>query len=90
MSVSRRNFLKTAGIVAGSALVSPAVVDVPVPLDSPTSWKATAGVMKDTVILGGYQDVAFDFVADDPGMTLFHCHQQLRMDSGFMALSDYV
>jgi FtsP/CotA-like multicopper oxidase with cupredoxin domain len=35
------------------------------------------------------EDVEFDFVADNPGMTLFHCHQQLHMDFGFMALFDY-
>ena len=52
--------------------------------------KPTAGVMKDVVMLGGYQEVAFDFVATDPGMTLFHCHQQLHMDFGFMTLFDYV
>jgi FtsP/CotA-like multicopper oxidase with cupredoxin domain len=52
--------------------------------------KATAGVMKDVVMLGGYQELEFDFVADDPGMTLFHCHQQLHMDFGFMTLFDYV
>lgn len=52
--------------------------------------KATAGVMKDVVMLGGYQEVAFDFVANNPGMTLFHCHQQLHMDFGFMTLFDYV
>ena len=52
--------------------------------------KATAGVMKDVVMLGGYQEVAFDFVANDPGMTLFHCHQQLHMDFGFLTLFDYV
>jgi hypothetical protein len=50
--------------------------------------KATAGVMKDVVMLGGHQEVAFDFVANDPGMTLFHCHQQLHMDCGFMTLFD--
>ena len=50
----------------------------------------TAGVMKDVVMLGGYQELSFDFVADDPGMTLFHCHQQLHMDFGFMTLFDYV
>ena len=31
----------------------------------------------------------FDFVADNPGPTLFHCHQQLHMDFGFMALFRY-
>jgi FtsP/CotA-like multicopper oxidase with cupredoxin domain len=51
--------------------------------------KPTAGVMKDVVMLGGYQEVAFDFVADNPGRTLFHCHQQLHMDFGLMALFDY-
>lgn len=30
------------------------------------------------------------FAADNPGLTLFHCHQQLRMDYGFMTLFDYV
>jgi FtsP/CotA-like multicopper oxidase with cupredoxin domain len=52
--------------------------------------KNTAGVMKDVVMLGGYQGLAFDFVANDPGMTLFHCHQQLHMDFGFMTLFDYI
>ena len=51
--------------------------------------KATAGVMKDVVMLGGYQEVEVDFVANNPGRTLFHCHQQLHMDFGFMALFDY-
>ena len=50
----------------------------------------TAGVMKDVVMLNGYQEAEIDFVADNPGMTLFHCHQQLHMDFGFMALFDYV
>ena len=51
--------------------------------------KPTAGVMKDVVMLGGFQEVEFDFVADNPGPTLFHCHQQLHMDFGFMAMVDY-
>lgn len=51
--------------------------------------KATAGVMKDVVMLGGFQELSFDFVADNPGLTLFHCHQQLHMDFGFMALFKY-
>jgi FtsP/CotA-like multicopper oxidase with cupredoxin domain len=52
--------------------------------------KPTAGVIKDVVMLGGFQEIEFDFVADNPGRTLFHCHQQLHMDFGFMALFDYV
>ena len=51
--------------------------------------KPTSGVIKDVVMLGGYQELAFDFVADNPGKTLFHCHQQLHMDFGFMALFRY-
>ena len=50
---------------------------------------STAGVLKDVVMLGGYQTVEADFTADNPGRTLFHCHQQLHMDFGFMALFDY-
>lgn len=52
--------------------------------------KPTASVIKDVVMLGGFQEAEFDFVADNPGRTLFHCHQQLHMDFGFMALFDYV
>ena len=48
-----------------------------------------AGVTKDVVMLGGYQRLEVDFVADNPGLTLFHCHQQLHMDFGFMTLFDY-
>ena len=51
--------------------------------------KPTAGVIKDVVMLGGFQELEFDFVADNPGLTLFHCHQQLHMDFGFMALFNY-
>jgi FtsP/CotA-like multicopper oxidase with cupredoxin domain len=52
--------------------------------------RPTAGVMKDVVMLGGYQEIEVDFTADNPGLTLFHCHQQLHMDFGFMTLLDYV
>lgn len=51
--------------------------------------KPTAGIVKDVVMLGGFQEVEFDFVAENLGLTLYHCHQQLHMDSGFMALFDY-
>jgi FtsP/CotA-like multicopper oxidase with cupredoxin domain len=49
----------------------------------------TSGVMKDVVMVGGYQEVEVDFIADNPGLTLFHCHQQLHMDFGFMTLFEY-
>ncbi len=52
--------------------------------------KATSGATKDVVMVGGYQEVEVDFVAGNPGLTLFHCHQQLHMDFGFMSLFDCV
>lgn len=45
--------------------------------------------MKDVVMPGGFQEAEIDFVADNPGDPLFHCHQQLHMDFGFMALFKY-
>ncbi|MEO6960871.1 MAG: multicopper oxidase domain-containing protein [Puia sp.] len=50
----------------------------------------TAGIIKDVVMLGGFQEMDIDFTANNPGLTLFHCHMQLHMDFGFMALFDYV
>ncbi len=52
--------------------------------------KPTRGVMKDTVMLNGFGHVAVEFVANNPGTTLFHCHQQLHMDYGFMTLVEYL
>jgi len=52
--------------------------------------KATSGVMKDTVLLKGFGRAEVEFVANNPGPTLFHCHQQLHMDYGFMTLVEYV
>jgi len=52
--------------------------------------KTQTGILKDVMMLGGYQQAEIDFVADNPGLTLFHCHQQLHMDFGFMTLFDYV
>jgi len=52
--------------------------------------KSTSGVIKDVVMLGGFQEMDIDFTANNPGLTLFHCHMQLHMDFGFMALFDYV
>ena len=51
--------------------------------------KPTSGIRKDTVNIPRRQNAEIDFVADDPGLTLFHCHMQLHMDFGFMALMKY-
>ena len=52
--------------------------------------KATAGVMKDVVVVPAKTQVEVDFTADNPGPTLFHCHQQLHMDYGFMTMIQYL
>jgi FtsP/CotA-like multicopper oxidase with cupredoxin domain len=51
--------------------------------------RATSGVIKDVVVVPAMQQVEVDFTADNPGPTLFHCHQQLHMDYGFMTLLQY-
>ncbi|HTN72266.1 MAG TPA: multicopper oxidase domain-containing protein [Methylomirabilota bacterium] len=51
--------------------------------------KTTSGILKDTVNIPRRQSAEIDLVADDPGLTLYHCHMQLHMDFGFMALMKY-
>jgi FtsP/CotA-like multicopper oxidase with cupredoxin domain len=49
-----------------------------------------SGLMKDVVNILPLQELAVDFVADNPGDSLLHCHQQLHMDYGFMQIVKYV
>jgi FtsP/CotA-like multicopper oxidase with cupredoxin domain len=51
--------------------------------------KPTGGIKKDTVIVPAFGRVTVDLVADQPGLTLFHCHIQQHMDFGFKALFRY-
>jgi FtsP/CotA-like multicopper oxidase with cupredoxin domain len=51
--------------------------------------EATSGVFKDVVVVQAKTAVEVDLVADNPGNTLFHCHQQDHMDNGFMTLFRY-
>jgi FtsP/CotA-like multicopper oxidase with cupredoxin domain len=51
---------------------------------------ATAGVMKDTINMTRFSSVEIDFIADDPGPTLLHCHHQDHQDEGFMGLVTYL
>ena len=51
--------------------------------------KKTSGIRKDTVVVPFYGRAAVDFTADQPGLTLFHCHIQNHMDFGFKALFRY-
>lgn len=47
------------------------------------------GLMKDVINVMPLDTVEVDFVANNPGNTLMHCHQQLHMDYGFMQLIKY-
>ncbi len=48
------------------------------------------GLRKDTVLVEPKSETEVEFVADHPGPSLFHCHQQNHMDMGFMMLFEYV
>jgi len=51
---------------------------------------ATSGVFKDVVVVAPKSQTEVDLIAKNPGLTLFHCHQQMHMDYGFMTLMKYV
>jgi FtsP/CotA-like multicopper oxidase with cupredoxin domain len=48
-----------------------------------------SGVWKDVVIVPAWKQVEIDVLADQPGLSLFHCHQQFHMDMGLMAMMQY-
>jgi FtsP/CotA-like multicopper oxidase with cupredoxin domain len=48
-----------------------------------------SGLRKDVVVVPANRTAEVDFVAANPGATLFHCHQQSHMDFGFMMLFRY-
>jgi FtsP/CotA-like multicopper oxidase with cupredoxin domain len=47
------------------------------------------GLRKDVVLVRSGGTAEVEFVADNPGKTLFHCHQQDHMDRGFMMVFHY-
>ena len=51
--------------------------------------KAASGLIKDTIVVPFYGRAAVEFTANQPGLTLFHCHIQAHMDYGFKALFRY-
>ena len=51
--------------------------------------KKMSGLMKDVINIMPLDTVEIDMVANNPGDTLMHCHQQLHMDYGFMWLLKY-
>jgi FtsP/CotA-like multicopper oxidase with cupredoxin domain len=48
-----------------------------------------SGLFKDVLVVKANTTAEIDFVASNPGATLFHCHQQSHMDFGFMMLFRY-
>ncbi len=48
-----------------------------------------AGLKKDVVLVASKTTAEVEFVANNPGKTLFHCHQQDHMDRGFMMVFRY-
>jgi FtsP/CotA-like multicopper oxidase with cupredoxin domain len=52
--------------------------------------KHMSGLMKDVINVPAGSIAEVDFIADNPGDSLMHCHQQLHMDYGFMQLIKYV
>lgn len=54
-----------------------------------SNGKPTSGVIEDTVVVPFYGRTAVEFTADQPGLSLFHCHIQAHMDYGFKALFRY-
>jgi FtsP/CotA-like multicopper oxidase with cupredoxin domain len=50
---------------------------------------AVSGVWKDVIVVPAWRQVEVDVVANQPGLALFHCHQQFHMDHGFMAMLQY-
>jgi FtsP/CotA-like multicopper oxidase with cupredoxin domain len=51
--------------------------------------KSARGILKDVVLVEAQTRTDVEFTANDPGATLFHCHQQNHMDLGFMMRLDY-
>jgi FtsP/CotA-like multicopper oxidase with cupredoxin domain len=49
-----------------------------------------SALRKDVLVVKAKSNAEIDFIAANPGATLFHCHQQSHMDSGFMMLFRYV
>jgi FtsP/CotA-like multicopper oxidase with cupredoxin domain len=47
------------------------------------------GLLKDVVLAPAGLTTEIEFTANNPGLTLFHCHQQDHMDRGFMMVFRY-
>jgi FtsP/CotA-like multicopper oxidase with cupredoxin domain len=48
-----------------------------------------SGIWKDVIVVPAWKQVEVDVPTTQPGLSLFHCHQQFHMDMGFMAMMHY-
>lgn len=62
----------------------------PVHLHRHTFELRSSGIFKDVAVVPAKSIIEADFTANNPGKTLFHCHQQMHMDYGFMSLMEYI
>ncbi|MGQ0631776.1 MAG: multicopper oxidase family protein [Sporichthyaceae bacterium] len=76
-----------------------AVISHPMHLHGHPFWVRTSvdgtetgsGPLKDTVLVpGNGGSVTFDFVADNPGDWMFHCHNDYHMENGMARLFTYL
>jgi len=51
--------------------------------------RPVSGIRKDVVVVPAWKQVEIDVLTSQPGLSLFHCHQQFHMDMGFMSLMRY-
>lgn len=47
------------------------------------------GPYKDTALIDPMGQISFDFVADNPGDWVFHCHNAYHMETGMMRVVSY-
>jgi FtsP/CotA-like multicopper oxidase with cupredoxin domain len=52
--------------------------------------KLATGIKKDVFVLKPFGTAEVDWAPTETGLTLFHCHQQLHMDSGFKKVFNVV
>jgi len=57
-------------------------------LKTPIATAAAAALW--SASLTRFSTVEIDFIADDPGPSLLHCHHQDHQDEGFMGLVTYL
>jgi len=48
-----------------------------------------SGIWKDVIVVPAWKQVEVDVPTTQPGLSLFHCHQQFHMDMGFMTMMRY-